>query len=1171
MISPVEKEKNSYDFQQTFDLMDKLTKVNGESKEKRLTKESDKSSNESESEKNLKKSRSVKNKYTKEADFGQTDFSELSALVLKPVSVSGVNEALTFGVDSDSTDDSHVERKAYSGKRGRAVEEEAVAPVAVSVDERVGNLIDLLDETSCDTVEEERFRRKLSKIENKGTEFSSSESGQVTPHSGSDIECSANNICNNGMAKRNGKRSGGNLIKTGLASSPIQNHHSSNDDTGDTSGGNTSDGGNLDGRSTKTDISKDSVEESNASPTTKKRKVLRTKSGHIVRSKSMYGLKSRSDPNRLSYVEECEWLDTLVQIELDTIEKRKRAEEEASLSPTVESKPRPQIYSRSETIDEASLNLYDSRHLVKTLLDMELEGRKSKEEGVKSREDSTCKDKEALDRRRSMPVGKDILEAVEARRIREEDYRIKVEGISQKGGPKPLKDFDSENIVGNTSTESKTNDNKTGQGKEVTTGRKNVSSGLLPNSNVVVDKEEKSSKERGSQVPPARHDTPAKQAELSSEIKLTSGTDTRKDADAKHMHEKKLHRQSSTEDDNKPLKSIKAFKEMFEEKSSLERPVDSYSRSISVDESPVRLTRSKSLGEGLNRPAEDSKHIKVVEKQPSVEKTDQRLLNERNKSRDIVFFEEAKRERERSESVDEEKQRKPKRGDKVEGTVNTINNNETDATPIAVEEEVPHFKNIGAFKQLFEKGPVPEVDASKKRVAIVKNYSTQEDTSENIEKIEVLRKVGAEKTREISGLEKSTAEIVSEKKVPSRSGGKSEQKHIQKEQEPKVHGTTTANQGGQEKMKEKKQDDNESRAVNDQEEVQHHEDSIPSIKSKLAMFQTSFNQEDVKRREPKIRKVRPKSFHGSTFLDDSDNEDSISKSSREPNRENAGLKLGQKRDKIGTDAESVRNVGEWVLHGTADPSTKTDANQKKALSKSVSQDAFVKPQADSQNVPPDSQRKEHHETEKILENDEGWEAFSYSKVVKDERIRRELEEQEAREREIRHRAPSSSGQKSEQKNVQKEQEPKVNGTKIANQGGQEKTTENHDIERNVVNGSLDYLAYAKSDRIRKEIEEEQRREMEIKHHLIGNMGSSKKEDLNSSKLINQVCKEPDVKSFKMKDNLVLINSDKEASSLKEVNKTDSNGNFESKESLEKSKVTRESLKVSKIETVVNEK
>ncbi|XP_065069340.1 uncharacterized protein LOC135694496 [Rhopilema esculentum] len=1173
VISPVEKKENSYDFQQTFDLIDKLTKVNGESKGKRLTKESDKSSNESESEKVLKKSRSVKNNYKKEADVGQDDCNELSTLILKPVSVSGVNEAFTFGVDSD---DSHVEKKAYAGKRGRAVEEEAVAPIAVSVDERVRNLIDLLDETSCDTVEEERFRRKLSKIENKGIEFSSSESGQVTPHSGSDIECSGNNIYNNGKGKSGGKLFEGNLIKPGMASSPIQNHHNSNDDTGDTSGGNTSDGGNLDGSSKTTDINKDSAEESNASPTTKKRKVLRTKSGHIVRSKSMYGLKSRSDPNRLSYVDECEWLDTLVQIELDTIEKRKRAEEEASLSPTVESKPRPPIYSRSETIDEASLNLYDSRHLVKTLLDMELEGRKTKEEGVKLREGTRYKDKEALDRRRSMPVGKDILEAAEERRMREEDHRIKAESITPNDELKPLKGIDAKDRADTIGTVSKTKDNVTGQGKEVTTGRNNVSSGLLPNSDVVVDREEKSSKERGSQVSPVRHDTPAKQAELSSENKLTSTTDTQKDADAKHTHVKKLHRQSSTEDDNKPLKSIKAFKEMFEEKSSLERPVDSYSRSFSVDESPERLTRSKSLAEGLNRPAEDSKHIKVVEKQQSVEKTDQRLLNERNKSRDIVFFEEAKRERERSESIDEEKKRKLKRGDQVEGTVNTINNDEIEATPIAVDEEVPHFKNIGAFKQLFEKGQAPEGNASKKRIAIVKKDSTPENASENIENIEVSRKVGIEKTREKSGLDKSTAEIVSEKKVPSRSAGKSEQKHIQKEQEPKVHGSTIANRGSQEKMKEKKQDDYESRAEKDQEEVQHNEDSIPSIKGKLAMFQTSFNQDDVKRREPKIRKIRPKSFHGNAFHDDSENEDSISKSSREPNREDAGFKLGKNRDKIGTNAESVRNVGEWVLHGTTDSTTKfsketvgkqetkADANQKKVLSKSVSQDAFVKPRADSQNEPPNSQRIEHHETDKIPENDESWEAFSYSKVVKDERIRRELEEQEARERKIRHRALSSSGQKSEHNDVQKEQEPKVNGTKVANQGGQEKTTENHDSESNVVNGSLDYLAYAKSDRIRKEIEEEQRREMEVKQHLIGNMGSSKKEDLNSSKLINEVSKEPVVNGFKMKDNIILRNSDKEASSLEETNKPDTNGNFESNESIEKSKVTRESAKSRKM-------
>ena len=1019
-------------------------------------------------------------------------------------------------------------------------DEVGLAPRVIQNEETVKSLIDLLEETSCDSKEEELFRQQ------QGVDVKDIPKAVIEPlvDLRDDFEVMLSSTMKSKTPNDRNKSSD-------HESSISQADDSTNDEVFTHSETDASDGGCY---KEKTKESQDNDHEGNsgdgieADKTTKKtKKVLRTKSGSKVKSKSMRGLRSWSNPNRLSYVEECEWLDTLVKAELETIERRKRSDVD---SPKIVSKQRKQMFTRSETIDEASLNLDDSRRLVKGLVDMELEGRKLKAMGVTLRDQKIVRDKAFVERHKSMPVGIEAFmesggreladlraqDDVPTDKVESEKDTIKAERVpaTLKDGALVATDSDHSRESASPVSLIKIKEALNPVSPEHMAGRENEKLVLkgsrkkepLATKNSLT--EEKTSPKHKAQTLHEEHDMQA------SFVNSTAKDSVEVIDEISHSSEAavsiKLKEQRTEE--SSPLKNIKTFRAMFEEKTSPNRPVDKYHKSMSLDIRPIggKLTRSKSLGEGLNRPSDDSKSILIVEKQPSLEKKNKRSgsgeLNRRgsgdSKRRDVVYYEEAKMEMKRQESLEEDRKKKMKteKGKKVQ-------NKEGDDMEREHEEGKPAFKKVGDFRQLFEQG-----ESKDKKQKVI----TKDERSRNGQKTEISQN----KTKKMQDSpEKNEIKSVNPFK------NKKDIRNEKLEFDCKDRTSSIDSHEGNSTDSSVSKDLHVEHDCNKEDE-----DSIPSIKDRLLLFQTGQESSNfMKKREKVIKRIRPKSYHGKGFGDE--DLTSVAIDDNILSLQNSGMKANSKEDKRGEsiDGRNVRDLGGLMLQGGANgnDSIGEPNNKLKPATKAVAQ---------TKDMSPEKETKENFVMKKGSSSnvkDENLDSFSYSKVVKDDRIRRELEEQEARENEIRQRLRSNADEKALSVNKADENETntKTNECKPAEHSSSTNSTSKITGRRTVQDKNSDNkVSRFQSDRIRKEIEEQEARAGKMKEQY-----SQKEESSKDDRKIRNMKTRSSGEDKRKNENSRKI----------ETGREDSNGNLvldEKNETLQRERDMRNSLKVS---------
>eukprot|EP00794_Sanderia_malayensis_P008231 gene8231-9113_t len=705
------------------------------------------------------------------------------------------------------------------------------------------------------------------------------------------------------------------------------------------------------------------IEEEALEATQKKtRKVLKTKSGHTVKSRSFHGLKSRTEPNRLSYVEECEWLDGLVKIELEGLDEKKKLKSQVSLSDSpwkvvdpfhetkVKSREGPREFDRSETIDESQLDLASSRALVKDLLDMEV--------ACKNEDVDNIEPEEYLERRKSELVGGDVTCAAEIGNGLEcQDVKIKpssndrsvsrrddvlndtrdAESIARVGSIKKNGDFAKGSLI----LQQQRKEKNIGKEKKV----------------LEVDEEEIKSAEVG---------------------KVQSFE--QKDEDSS---------------DASSLKNVKAFKEMFEP-ATTSRPVDSYKRPVDVKQRSVQLGNGKSVDDSLLGEDPTAGHVKVKEKQQSVnmgvrsalrkeeanrvegvkesekikvikdrESEKIKVIKDRESENDKVPSSPAKttsvkaatreeiKDFKNNAEIEKNLARKPRKcvqefvenGEsgvpKEKKTVQSStasekddegNDNRTD--------EIGVLKSVGEFKQLFESKPV---DQEFKRRPLAKSKSEADSVMIKSD-VEAGRKISQARSNSLKQKSKAEKDIGSK---DERDGGLKREEVSVEENSNKEKKKFSKNESHELNHKEdsllKKEDIASLKKEDIVAEVydvtsnvdeNHNNDEdgqIPSIKDRLALFQTGDigSNKEVEKRGPKIRRSRPKSYHGgsSSFEDGSrveidvnvpDNELKYEKGDAEKNGVTVGddVDVGFVRSRKGkrsVDDSGVNELGGWML------------------------------------------------------------------------------------------------------------------------------------------------------------------------------------------------------------------------------------------------------------------
>ena len=946
----MKNEKDEFDFQaQLCHLDNAQSSVNPDNMKNKIK---PKASKESPSETNV-----LRDSLERSPKIHNDDLIMVESQTLKPIVANGVSKH-----DDEAGDGARIdaevmknENKACVTTSLKEIDEETVAPCHLPVDKRVQNLIDLLQETSCDSIEEENYRRKLSKSEETSCDKNLKTSNKEC---GDDLNLQAK-IVNNGSRtssfdasitsnkdEYNPRNSPAHLGSSGEISNQLP--HSNTD----------------------TVASMLQSEKVNSDTKVKKRKVLRTKSGHMVRSKSVhgvYGLRNLLDPEKLSFVEECEWLETLMQAELETIERRKL--KEATQSPKAEREKRPQLYTRDETIDETSLNLGDSRKLVKSLLDMETELRKEKEMYFK-RKDKIKRNKEFLERRKSMPVGQEALHEAKARTFNDKDAPAE-SNISQK--PETIKD---ENEVLSESQMDVTKHPKKSLEANLDTGNSEDDSiDIKDMENVKVQSNTSSDYDRGkdtsdefSHIPPVANDATNNKEVIQDEKKNSPNKDYKMEKADNIAFKEPYHRPELEED--MPLKDIKVVKRMFEEKSTPVRPIDKYKKSLSMEVRPLGLgrSRSKSFGEGLNRASEDSTHIQVFEKQSSFEKSTKRRESVGKKERGIIFYEEAIADARRKKSQEDNRAKQ-----EVLKVDERVHNDAEEITKASNREEeaIPIFKKVGDFKQLFE-GEKPSNEViPKKKITIVKQNELIEKKKTSLD----------DEKNEVRGLI-NEGEYTFTNEMKSKERKRDDEIKLIDHKEKPMNEINNGKNGSIESA------------------CDSGEDGIPSIKDRLLLFQNAnVEKNGVKRRDKEIKKVRPKSFHGNgSHLHYNDSEESVSA---------MGAELGfvHYRDHMKSPQEKcVRDLGECIMENDGNSSNQTVKADipTQIIGKGTETEATSEIHS--------SPKYTHINAEKSVaksKKDSSINEFSYMKMVKDDRIRRELEEQEAREAEIRERLNGS--------------------------------------------------------------------------------------------------------------------------------------------------------------------
>ena len=995
MISVVKYEKDEFDFET------RLAKSDGDGtsfagsahKEKKIyQREKDNTA--------IGETLSLSERISNEDDY----VTEIGSLDPKPIETSGSKEKR---LDVKSRKQIIVDGKSSANE----VEEEPVAPLNVILNQRVHSLIDMLEETSCDSIEEETFRRKLSESGERNAGPSKPKAAVAAKTDGKtdvpEMGIHRDINLNASTAKSKGKILRGD--SPGDSNTPQMSHfHSDADSSCESSRPWSRSDGATSGRDSRlssqsekdtSDVSsndndgqkimsagKKSTSEDGNDANVKKRKVLRTKSGHIVRSKSVHGvhgLRNYLDPEKISFVEECEWLDALVQTELEIMQRRKL--EDGTHSPKIERKERQQLFTRSETIDERSLNLRDSRKLVKSLLDMEVELKREKELAVNRREKRREKEKNTLQKEQSMAVGEaglrevgedlskrvvedtveqELSSELESEFLSDED---KVEVQNQQVSA--AADVDTGDVVQRSSTTE----------NAIKVKREDPALMGVKNEGQTSQKHAIKEQSHAEKVPEASFEARAREAGDSSALEVVSSSESEVKLPKKENHGTALAKdfaiQGSSEA-NIHLKDIKTFKEIFEEKSNPVRPVDNYHKSLSMDVRPAGLgkLRSRSFGEGLNRPSEDSRHIHVFEKQSSLEKNVTRKDSDEIQSRDIVYCEEAKMESVRKKSHEEIKAKGRKSESVLSGEKPHAGAIKAERASSLDEDSIPAFKNVGEFKQMFEVGlPHNETHPKKKIVITKRSQSTMEEHQKD-------------QNSGFSSINALQDNVKSQREDKNKASHKQEAKVIMKPKEIVSTGLDS-------------QTKDELKSSADAEET------IPSIKDRLMLFQV---KDEAKVRDAEIRKVRPKSFHGASSALERTDDAGITKHTTSSRNVGSSPTRTVAYNKLSPDRE-IRDLGELMLERSPEAKGQhvSAAAKQKSVQKRVKEHGIGGESSKVSELPMKSTKDsaDLHES-----NDTGSiggspavDEFLYKKVVKDDRIKKELEEQEAREAEIRAR------------------------------------------------------------------------------------------------------------------------------------------------------------------------
>ena len=946
MISIVKNEKNEFDFETQLSPLDKVgpSTVNSDDMKDQMGVTT--------RAKNSAETRMVNDTSQGAPSNHKEEVTIVNSLKLNPIVANGFGkheEETMLDAELDSS------RGLANGLESRKeIEEEAVAPCHLILDERVQSLIDLLEETSCDSIEEENYRRKLSKSEETECARSVKTSGDLEVQAkNSNSDSRTPQFAASTIAKENKSSSVDSRFRKG-SSSDIVRPHSDSDAV--------------------PNIAQSGAADSDV--TVRRRKVLKTRGGHMVRSKSVHGvhgLRNLLDPDKLSFVEECEWLDNLVQVELETIKRRKL--EEAMQSPKVEHEKPPQLFTRDETIDENSLNLGDSRKLVKSLLDMEVELREEKELYAKRKEQLGERDRHVLERSKSMPVSQGTLLESEARMFSERgvsvDSNIPLEAETNANENEVVSEnqnSDLENVIAPSDIKSSIDNSKNESNDNVGANRMRGDSfneakvsPLHKKHTSDCKKEEANDLSHVSPVPNfAAHIDNTKEDKLKSVPK----TDCKMEKSGNAAVQELSHQPEFEE--HKHLKHIRAFKEIFEGKSAPVRPIDNYQKSLSMEVRPLGfgLSRSKSLGDGLNRPSDDSFHIQVFEKQSSFDNGIKRRESTGNKDKDVVFYEEAMMEMRRRKNGQDTKtnQEKVLVDDMVPKSV------EDDAKVSTSEEEAtPVFKKVGDFKQMFEGEKTRKEAISKKKVAIVKQSELKQE-SHNGERTE---------PAEVKSLKYNKKNSIENVKNGKLNTGDDTAKPV------KPKGKSLDDICSTKNTEMKLEDDSV-------------EDGIPSIKDRLLLFQsTNVERDEVKQRSKEIRKIRPKSFHGDGSVLRSTNTDDFPAvdSELESLRYAGHIKSPKK--------QFINDLGECMINNEDHSSghvAKVSSKKQIVMHSTETEDETSKTVSFSRNFQDNAERNQA----KPMQRNSG-EEFSYVKIVKDDRIRRELQEQEAREAEMKTR------------------------------------------------------------------------------------------------------------------------------------------------------------------------
>ena len=728
----------------------------------------------------------------------------------------------------------------------------------------------------------------------------------------------------------------------------------------------------------------------------RRKKVLKTKSGQIVKVSRPRGLKHYSDPNRRSFVEESEWLDQLLIVEIEYRKGLKAKESRTPpASPRAETQKMPRkVLPREETIDEQSIKVGESRAWLEQLVESESQSDSGSSPRVILREDSKNKRRDHSDERKSMPAGNLIDEHVE------EAVKLVEPLESEPEHDLPERKKNERSI--------KSENRKSNKGEKISK-QKNVTT------------------ENDHKLPVYRTEDfealeTSKDSTASCDIDLASKDNIRSHDDVSH----------------EPKQSVGKVKKLFEPDNTKKDVLRSPTRSSGSR--AKGLPRAISLGEGLNQ---------------------------RDNTHQIIVTEKPKHKRE--PTVPTPTLSPPLSPPRGMHDINLKVKQSTETMSPTINKEKPtehtdHLPSVGKVKKLFESKSKDDLEKNKQETlrppsdtdsnVTVKPLSTNLWRSKSLgEGLNQLHEADHIKVKDSKQGEKKQFSTKTRLMKPEVSSAhdkhKSDYDDVKQETHEPVKESSVSNCNS-----------TKEHAGNLQESTTDNNVSapgrIPSIKDRLALFQTSRNKSSV------TRKVRPKSYAGDCLSDYSFENDIDISGERGINKatKNEMNGAGNLRDRSDSKGSEYGKVGKL----------KTTENF----------------QGDSNETSPVSGIRTE-DTEHVESEDEQMveATSSYKYMVKDERIRREIEELEERERLLKQKSPT---RKSNTRNsmADKRRDYDNHESISANVKPNGKTLSDavnvpleQQRDKNNNNNVLEYRHVVADDRIKKEIEEQIEREKEI--------------------------------------------------------------------------------------------